>query len=206
MRINRTTRSGFTLIELLIVVLIISILAAIATPNFLEFQVRAKVSRAKADMKAMETGIEAYNVDNGAYPPAHDPNLGGGTNVFPLRERIHWITTPIAYLSTLPPDVFTVKGGCWNPLPEFYDTYDYYDSVSDELEDGKSINSTRGAYWRLSSAGPDLWHSYSITAPDDPGFCGGRKGVEYDPTNGSVSAGDITLLGPLYIHETSFFF
>lgn len=48
--------TGFTLIELLIVVAIIAILAAIAVPNFLEAQMRAKVSRTKADMRSMVTG------------------------------------------------------------------------------------------------------------------------------------------------------
>ena len=60
--------AGFTLIELLIVVLIIAILAAIAVPNFLEFQVRAKVARVKSDMRTLATALEGYYVDNNAYP------------------------------------------------------------------------------------------------------------------------------------------
>jgi type II secretion system protein G len=59
---------AFTLIELLIVVAIIAILAAIAVPNFLEAQVRAKVSRAQNDMRTLATAIESYQVDNNAYP------------------------------------------------------------------------------------------------------------------------------------------
>lgn len=59
---------GFTLIELLIVVAIIAILAAIAVPNFLEAQTRAKVARVKSDQRSMATALETYYVDNNQYP------------------------------------------------------------------------------------------------------------------------------------------
>ena len=60
---KRVAREGFTLIELLIVVAIIAMLAAIAVPNFLEAQARAKVARAKADLRTIATALESYSVD-----------------------------------------------------------------------------------------------------------------------------------------------
>lgn len=48
---------AFTLIELLIVVAIIAILALIAVPNFLEAQIRSKVSRAKSDLRSIATAL-----------------------------------------------------------------------------------------------------------------------------------------------------
>ena len=51
---------GFTLIELMIVVAIIGILAAIAIPNFLKFQARARQSEAKTNLKGFFTAAKAY--------------------------------------------------------------------------------------------------------------------------------------------------
>src|SRR6478752_637114 len=94
----KNRRPGFTLIELLIVVAIIAILAAIAVPNFLEAQTRAKVSRAKADMRSMATGIEAYAVDNNTY--VYQNALSRAVRMQSVNtETLERLTTPIAYLT-----------------------------------------------------------------------------------------------------------
>jgi len=56
---KRKLARGFTLIELMIVVAIIGILAAIAIPNFMRFQARARQSEAKANLKAIFTAVKS---------------------------------------------------------------------------------------------------------------------------------------------------
>lgn len=71
---------GFTLIELLIVIAIIGVLAAIAIPNLLNAIQRAKQKRTVSDMRTLAVAIEAYHVDNSAFPTAA---CAGGTYTDP---------------------------------------------------------------------------------------------------------------------------
>jgi prepilin-type N-terminal cleavage/methylation domain-containing protein len=87
---------AFTLIELLIVVAIIAILAAIAVPNFLEAQTRSKVSRVQADFRTLATAIESYFVDKNSYPYDQDDQI----NSPPPEDGFRLLTTPISYFSS----------------------------------------------------------------------------------------------------------
>src|SRR5689334_5457792 len=119
---------AFTLIELLIVVAIIAILAAIAVPNFLEAQVRSKVSRVKADQRSLATAVESYYVDNNSYPAVDSsdssssssgfgindlPEATSGLKTLPSFRRkqntldeLHTLTTPISYITSYFVDPF----------------------------------------------------------------------------------------------------
>ncbi len=76
----RSTRRGFTLIEIMMVIAIIGVLAAIAIPNFLRFQFRARIAEAPLMLGMIRTGQIQYfathdcymdiNPNPGAIPPA----------------------------------------------------------------------------------------------------------------------------------------
>ena len=100
---NAEQRLGFTLIELLIVVAIIGILAAIAVPNFLNAQVRAKVAQAKSEIRSLAMANEQYFLDNNTYPNESEHNAWErGRN----EAGLFWLTTPVSYMSQIPEDPF----------------------------------------------------------------------------------------------------
>ncbi len=80
-KLLRKSNKGFTLIELMIVVAIIGILAAIAIPNFLRFQLKSKSSEGKVNIAAIRTAEEAYMAEFGSYVSAINtpPTIPGVT-------------------------------------------------------------------------------------------------------------------------------
>jgi type IV pilus assembly protein PilA len=80
MRKLHTRKGGFTLIELMIVVAIIGILAAIAIPNFLMFQLRSKTGEAKTNLAAIRTAEEGYFAEFGQYVAEATPQGGNLTS------------------------------------------------------------------------------------------------------------------------------
>ena len=84
LQIYRRSNKAFTLIELMIAVVIIGVLAAIALPNFIGAQLRAKAVAVKANMRTTQIAAENYAIDSaGSYPAIgsdYRPYLPGGSN------------------------------------------------------------------------------------------------------------------------------
>ena len=59
---------GFTLIELLLVLVILTVLAAVVVPKFTKRSEQARITAARVDIASMEVALDAFEVDTGRYP------------------------------------------------------------------------------------------------------------------------------------------
>jgi prepilin-type N-terminal cleavage/methylation domain-containing protein len=203
--------SGFTLIELLIVVAIIAILAAIAVPNFLEAQTRAKVSRVKSDLRSMGTALEMYTIDHNKQPLDYNVSKGGDPQppgaigspsgilhpgcVLAGGQLRAGLTTPVSYITNCwVQDPFVGKsGGNLNFDEQVYTYNPFWKGKLWNRQDTAWIPSNYissdyyefyGTY-RLGSIGPDR------DFYNGAGFSTNRHSVVYDASNGTISKGNI---------------
>ncbi|MCA9412024.1 MAG: prepilin-type N-terminal cleavage/methylation domain-containing protein, partial [Candidatus Omnitrophica bacterium] len=177
---------GFTLIELLIVIAIILILIAIALPNFLEAQIRARVVKAKGEIRSLSIALESYYLDWNLYPAQHERDLRDRNN-----RGLNWLTFPNQYITSLPED----------PFHEFSSDSDDTTSITYEtggLEFAQYPCIPCMVTWVLFSNGPD---SRQWIYAEQPTFDSGRDVRNYSPTNGTKSRGSIYHWGgdPQYI-------
>ncbi len=158
---------------------IILMLAAIAIPNFMQAQTRAKIARALGEEHSLAVAIESFRVDQNRPPSLKQFYIGDlqyDVDVGPEMVQQN-LTSPVAYLATMPADPF--REGGWH--------YDYWTNGSD--------------VWVIRSVGPDgvpdadlaklgealAAHRESKAWPPE------HQDWIYDPSNGLKSPGDLML-------------
>ncbi len=132
--------SGFTLIEVMVVVVILSILAAIVVPRIMSKPDEARITKAQSDIRSLSAALDLYRLDNFTYPTTD--------------QGIEALVTPPAdlpsgaryqkggYIDRIPKDPW---GNDYNYLqPGTHGAYDLYSFGADNAPGGEGINADIG--------------------------------------------------------------
>lgn len=200
------SRLGIGKIEVILIAAVACLFAMAAIPNFGEMRVRSDVARTKRDLAAIAIAMESYRADNTGYPAAYKESpIGGGSVSSSMDPRL--LTTPVAYLSKIPFDAcrqdtlsyyrFYAVGYQPRITPPYYlRSYSLYPKTA-------WMTWGLGPDWVTNAAGyfplPAIIANEALAAPQigndrDGNVIGGAPGyygMRYDPTNGTVSWGDI---------------
>lgn len=140
----RTSR-GFTLIEVMVVVVILAILATIIVPKIMDRPDDARIAKAKQDVRAIESALQLYKLDNLHYPTT---DQGLEALVKPPTDTKNWRQG--GYLDRLPIDP-------WNHpylylSPGQHGAFDLYSLGADGQPGGTGANADIGNWQEDSGA------------------------------------------------------
>lgn len=176
-KVGKSSKAGkkYATVGLIISCISIIFYILIIIPEIVSVQTRTKVSQTKGGQNTIAVGLEAYYLDHHTYPsPDYDAQ---GNPIVP-----HSLTTPVAYyISALPIDPFSEKKK---------ERFHYFTGP---------VQDTTRTYWIITSNGPDKKMDLDILKynPTEPYWNNLQAtGGTYDPTNGTISSGDVWRLGP----------
>jgi len=141
MKFSRRVKSqGFTLIEVMVVVVILGILAAFIVPRIIGRPDEAKIAKVKSDVRALQTALDLYRLDNGVYPTTEQGLKALTTK--PSSEPIpsNWRTG--GYIQKLNDDPWSYPYHYTNPGEHL--EIDIFSYGADNKEGGEGINADIG--------------------------------------------------------------
>ncbi len=143
---QRVRQDGFTLIEIMVVVVILGILAAIVVPNIMDAPDKARITKAKQDLRVIESALDLYKLDNFNYPSSQQ-----GLEALVMQPSgdppaPNW--KPGGYIKSLPKDPW---GNPYQYLyPGTHGEIDLFSFGADGKPGGDGVNTDIGN-WALSN-------------------------------------------------------
>ena len=137
-------QAGFTLIEVIVVLVILGILASIVVPNVISRTDQAQIVKAKQDIRALESALQLYRVDNFRYPTTDQglQALVERPSIPPLAKN--WQKG--GYIKTLPQDPWSNSYQYLSPGQ--HGDFDLYTLGADGRPGGSDENQDIGS-WTL---------------------------------------------------------
>jgi len=131
-------QTGFTLIEVMVVVVILGILAAIVVPRVMDRPDAARVTKARADIRALESAVNLYKLDNFVYPNTDQGLQALVSKPAGTPEPRNWKQ----YMDRLPKDPW---GNAYQYLsPGIKGAVDIYSLGADGQPGGEGVNADVG--------------------------------------------------------------
>nr|WP_305793238.1 type II secretion system major pseudopilin GspG [Sedimenticola hydrogenitrophicus] len=132
--------SGFTLVEIMVVVVILSILAAIVVPKIMSRPDQARTARVQQDIRALASALDLYRLDNFKYPTTDDGLEALVSRPSSLTSGANWKEG--GYVKKIPKDPWG------NPYlylqPGSHGDFDLYSLGSDGVTGGEGANTDIG--------------------------------------------------------------